>query len=144
MCGSTLPVLHHPSQCGFCMKSLWYGLWIMTRVLIWPHQRAAPPHWMVNGAARWRPYLQRNREMFLQSLLSNNRPRCGAALRLCGDPKQMAALRGSGNARVAFRVPYGRQRKQFRCLRETTERTMEMETDCQDMMGTNLSSFSQK
>lgn len=60
---------------------------------------------MANGAARWRPCLQRNREVFLQSLLSNNRPGRGAALRLCWDLRQMAALRGSADAQVACLRP---------------------------------------
>lgn len=57
---------------------------------------------MVNGATRWRPYLQRNREVLLQTLLSINRPRWGAALWPCWDLRQMVALRGSVDACVVL------------------------------------------
>lgn len=58
----------------------------------------------------------------------------------------MVALRGSVDACAAFASHMVSLWKQFRCLQETTERKMdmEMEMDCQDIIRTKLSSFSQE
>lgn len=87
---------------------------------------SCPAPQMVKGAARWRRYLQRNREVLLQRMLTINRPQWGAALWFCRGPWQMVAR--SVKACVAF-VSHmaslcGDNRCQLRCLQVRTERKL--------------------
>lgn len=93
---------------------------------------SCPAPQMVNGAARWRRYLQQNREVLLQRMLTINRPRWGAASCFCRGPWQMVARRVKACvALVSHMVALcGDSRCQLRRLQVRTER--KLETDSQN------------